>query len=168
MHHLQCLSTTLKHLEVVGLALYYHGTVIPLEFSHNPGRTIRTQKVTFRVPHERRGTWQNVSMLRPGSENALFVFTFEPYVNNCFGSLHLIKNQWHDHDSQLNYHRSFLPDGLVLMQRLESRTANCKAPPYSTQQSHYGDFVSCPVLIQMSKSIFGVISKPVTTLMICL
>lgn len=22
-----------------------------------------------------------------------FVFTFEPYVNNCFGSLHLIKNQ---------------------------------------------------------------------------
>lgn len=34
---------------------HYPGTVIPLDFTHNPARSIRTWKVTFHVPQERLG-----------------------------------------------------------------------------------------------------------------
>lgn len=41
---------------IQGWNVYYRGTVIPLDFCHNPARTIRTRKVNFRVPRERHGT----------------------------------------------------------------------------------------------------------------
>lgn len=67
---------------IQGWNVYYRGSVIALDSSHNPPRTIRTPKVSFRVPQERRGTWQNVDMLRLGSENALVYLSrkFSPKI----------------------------------------------------------------------------------------
>lgn len=38
-----------------GWNVYYRGSVIPLDFIHNPAHSTTTRKVTFHVPLERHG-----------------------------------------------------------------------------------------------------------------
>lgn len=67
----------------------YCVSVILFEFTHNPARTIGTQKVTFRVSMERLGTRQIVCILHIRTENRLVHFMLwrgvavNTHVNTC-------------------------------------------------------------------------------------
>lgn len=63
--------------QIHGWNFYYRGTVVLLDFIHNPVRSIGTRKVVFRVPMEYLGMWQIVSILRLGSENDLI------FIKSC-------------------------------------------------------------------------------------